>query len=83
MIFNNSGAGINSTSTNNSHFNEGCHVYSNDSGGITLMANGNTGVRNQVVANSVHQINQSGGGIAPVQAASTAVGTMHPHANFQ
>jgi parallel beta-helix repeat protein len=82
-IFNGAQFGINATSTSNRNFIEGCLVNSNDAGGISLQANTNTVIKNQVVGNITFNINQTGGGIAPIQNASDAVGTIHPLANFQ
>ena len=81
--FNNGGAGILSNSTNNREFIEGCLLHSNDGFAISLQANGNTVIKNQVGGNTGGTINQSGGNIAPIQSASTAVGSIHPLANFQ
>lgn len=82
-IFDNALHGIHSTSTNNRNFIEGCLVHSNDSFGIFLQAGGgDTVIKNQVGGNGAGSINISGGNIAPLQNASTAVGSMHPLANF-
>ena len=81
--FSNAGAGILSNSTNNREFIEGCLLHSNDGLAISLQANGNTVIKNQVGGNTGGTINQTGGNIGPLQNASAAVGTIHPFANFQ
>ena len=68
---------------NNREFIEGCLLHSNDGLAISLQANGNTVIKNQVGGNTGGTINQTGGNIGPLQNASAAVGTIHPFANFQ
>jgi parallel beta-helix repeat protein len=82
-VFSNAQHGINGVSSSNRNFIEGCLAHSNDSFGIALQANGNTVIKNQVGGNTGGTINQSGGGVAPLNNASDPVGTIHPLANFQ
>ena len=80
--FSNGQHGILSASTNNREYIADCLMHSNDGFAIFLQGNGNTVIRNQVGGNSSGTLNQTGGNIAPLQNASTAVGSMHPLANF-
>jgi hypothetical protein len=81
-IFSNGQHGVFSASANNRNFIEGCLLHSNAGFAIFLESNGNSVVRNQVGGNTSGTINQSGGNIAPIQNASTAVGSLHPLANY-
>ena len=81
--FSNAQHGILSSSTNNRNFIEGCLAHGNAGFGIFLQAGaGDTVIKNQVGGNTGGTINLAGGNIAPIVSASTAVGSMHPLANF-